>query len=222
MVGLVLSGFISVLYYTIRLAAGSGIEISWQGVMKKISLPLFIGIMLIMMTMGSPKMPFLIALSSATATTIGLSIGLSVADDLMTHLLKTIAATAIGSGFVPFLILFRALELPAKGILSQNMAIWIVVISIIAGYVWLWIALYFFRIYEPTRLQILKGIVFLAYLVLPVIHYLFATPKGIPYITSSDNFFADNMLLRTANWILLILFVYSGYGWATRHLYKKR
>lgn len=222
MAGLLLSGFISVFYYTVRLAAGSDIEVSWQGVMKKITIPLFVGIIFIMMTMGSPKMPLLIAISSATATTIGLCIGLSVADDLMTHLLKTIAATAIGSGFVPFLILFRVLELPSNGIVTLNLAIWIVVLSVLAGFIWLWIATYFFRIYAPSRFQILKGILFLAYLVLPVIHYLFATPKGIPYITSSSNFFANNILLRFINWILLVVFVYTGYGWATRQLYKKR
>ncbi len=209
MTGFVLSGFLTFLYLIAQLISRFIIKmekIYWVTIIKLSWIPLILGIVIITMTLGEPKMTLSIAISSATA----LMIGFSVADDLIMNFKSTITYLITGLGLVPFLVLFRALELPGKGILTLNISILVVVISIVCGFLWLLIANRLFIKHKAPLIKVIKGILAISYLGLPVFHYLIATPKGIPYITSSDNFFADNIVLRITNWILLILIVVLG------------
>lgn len=212
MTGLVLSGFMTILYLITRLILRFTIKpekISWEKIVKFSLIPLIIGVVLIIMTLGEPKLTFLIAISSVLALIIGISIGFSVIDDLIKDYRPTIIYLIFGLGLVPFLLLFRALELPEKGILAMNTSILVIVISIVGGFFWLLISYRIFKHNRPRLTNVIKGTLAIGYIGLPLLHYLIATPKGIPYITASENFFAENMILRITNWILLILIVFS-------------
>ncbi len=211
MTGLVLSGFLSTLYLVTQLTLRFTIKsenISWKKIIKFSVIPLIIGVVLIIMTLGEPKLTFLIAISSALALTIGITIGFSVIDDLIKDYRQTIIYLIFGLGLVPFLLLFRVLELPEKGILAMKFCVLVIVISIVGGFFWLLISYRIFKHNRPSLTNVIKGTLAIGYIGLPLLHYLIATPKGIPYITSADNFFADNMFLRVTNWILLILIVF--------------
>lgn len=211
MTGLVLSGFLTNLYLISRLILKfikKSEKISSKIIVKYSVIPLIIGVVLIIMNLGEPKLTFLIAISSALALTIGIAIGFSVVDDLIKDYRSTFIYLISGLGLVPFLILFRVLELPEKGILAMNISVLIIVISIVGGIFWLLISFQKFKQNRPRLTNVIKGTLAIGYIGLPLLHYLIATPKGIPYITSADNFFADNMILRITNWILLLLMTF--------------
>ena len=211
MTGLVLSGFLTILYLITRLILRFTIKlekISWRTIIKLSVIPLIVGVVLITMTLGEPKLTLLIAISSASALIIGVSIGFSVVDDLIKDFRPTFIYLIFGLGLVPFLVLFRVLELPEKGILAMNISLLVIVSSIVGGFFWLFISYRIFKFNRPRLTDVIKGTIAIGYIGLPLLHYLIATPKGIPYITSDDNFFADNMILRITNWILLILIVF--------------
>ncbi|MFH1119126.1 MAG: hypothetical protein V1775_04835 [Bacteroidota bacterium] len=210
MAGFVLSGFLTLLYLIVRLAIRAvfrALDILWVAVVKYLWLPIFTGVVVIMMTSGTPRLPFSIAISSALALLTGIMTGFSVADDLISDFRSGLAYMVTALGLVPFLLLFRVLELPEKGIVETNVSIMIAILTLVAGFVWLLVSFRVFRQQRPDPVSVIKGALASGYVGLPVVHYLLATPPGIPYITSSDNFFADNMLLRVTNWLLLILIV---------------
>lgn len=210
MAGFVLSGFLTIVYLLVRVIAKFILrseEICWKSVVKFSFIPLIAGIVIIVTNFGEPRLTFLIAGSSAMALIIGLAIGLSVTDDLIKDFKSTIIYLTAGLGLVPFLILFRVLELPGKGILERNVSVVVAGFSMIGGFLWL---LLIDRLVDqkPEWINVIKGTLATGYVGLPLLHYLVATPEGIPYITSSDNFFANNMVLRIATWLLLILMVF--------------
>jgi hypothetical protein len=210
MTGFVLSGFLTFLYLIaqfIKLFLVKSANFSWKTIIKFTWIPLSVGVIILTMTFGEPKMPFKIALSCAFALIIGLMIGFSFVDDLMTDVKSTFIYLIFSLGLIPLLLLFRVLELPEKGIIDLKIAVIVVLISVVGGFCWL---LIFYRIFKkntPQVKNVIKGTLLIGYSGLPVIHYLFATPTGIPYITSSDNFFADSVILRLVNWVILILTV---------------
>jgi len=123
----------------------------------------------------------------------------------------TVAYLTVGAGLAPFLTLFRVIELPAKGIISIEIAVSVLLISLFAGVLWLLVFLKAFRGISISFLKTVKGTLLFSYLGLPLIHFIWATPKGVPYITSADNFFAVNYILRILAWILLVSIVYIGH-----------
>lgn len=211
MVGFVLSGFLTALYLISQPIVRFLIQpekISWKSIVKLSVIPMNVGVVLITMNVGEPKMSFLIAVSSALALTIGIILGFSVIDDLMDDLKSTFIYLTYGAGLVPFLLFFRVIELPEKGILTINSSIIVAMILIFGGFFWLLICYRLFMHNRPKWVNVIKGTLAMGYIGLPLLHYLIATPKGIPYITSADNFFAENMVLRVSNWLLLILIVF--------------
>ncbi|MBL7904816.1 MAG: hypothetical protein JNL22_07320 [Bacteroidales bacterium] len=211
MAGLVISGFLTIIYLSIKLIVKQLTKksiFSWGSVIKYAVIPLTAGIVILITQAGEPRLSFITAISSALALEIGIAAGFSVTDDLVKNYRETIVYLISSLGLIPFLLLFRVLELPEKGILTMELSILTPVISFAAGFIWLFLAYRVFRPHGPGWINVLKGSVFTGYIGLPLVHYLFATPKGIPYITSADNFFADKLLLRTTNWLLLILLVF--------------
>jgi hypothetical protein len=211
MAGFVLSGFLTVLYLVVQLFLKFVLKsepMSWKPILKLTAIPLITGVVLIIMTTGEPKLTFVIAISSALALISGTAIGFSVSDDLIENLKSTFIYLFIGVGLVPFLILFRALELPGKGIITVGMSIIVTATLFVGSFCWLLIFYRLFSSHRPGTINVIKGAVLIGYLGLPCLHYLFATPKAIPYITSANNFFAENIVLRLINWILLILIVF--------------
>ena len=91
----------------------------------------------------------------------------------------------------------------------MNKAIFIVVLTFLLGVLWIASAKWIFRNQEIRGILILKSIVVITCLGLPVLHYLMTIAEGHPYITSSNNFFADNLFLRFINWALIIVLVFG-------------
>jgi len=211
MTGLVLSGFLTILYLTLQLITVflKRRKFNWKLIVKYSLIPLFAGVLIIMMTNGNPKMPLIVAGSSALALIAGTAIGFSFTDDLISDFSLTLRSAIVGMGLVPFLMFFKALELPGKGILTVKVSVIIAAISLIAGIIWLFSSYTIFGENKPNKLIVLKSTLAATYVALPLIHLLFATPKGIKYISSSDNFFADNLILRFLTWGLLVIMVYK-------------
>jgi hypothetical protein len=212
MTGLVLSGYLSVLYLLVRLIILFIIKsnnLSWITTIKLSALPLIFGILWITMTMGKPVMPFNIAFSSALALIIGTAIGCSVVDDVINDYKSTCIYILFAVGLIPFLTLFRVIELPDKGLLSVNVSVLVIISVLLIACIWLLLLYRIFKKFRPKFFNIIKGTLAIAYVGLPVIHHLLATPKGIPYITTADNFFAAHIWIRMVNWAILILLVYG-------------
>lgn len=213
MTGFILSGFLTIIYLIIKLLLKliSGEDNpSWKTIIKISILPLIPGILIITMNFGEPKLPFLLAISSAFTLIVGLLIGLSIVDDLILNFKSTAKYLITGLGLVPFLIFFRALELPGKGILTMKISLVVAIISIVVGLFWLFMAHLLTRKNKTSFIKVITGTLAITYLGLPVLHYLVATPKGIPYITTSGNIFAENIALRIIIWFLLILLAFLG------------
>ena len=83
------------------------------------------------------------------------------------------------------------------------------IFSIFGGLLWLSFA-HLLTDNKCSLIKVLTGTLAISYLGFPVLHYLVATPEGIPYITASGNVFAENMVLRITTWILLILLAFIG------------
>lgn len=211
MFGFVAAGFICIVLFLIlivqNVASKRRIELNLTSITKYVTIPLLILITVIVTNLGEPTMTFSISISTAFALIFALVIGISFVNDLTTKWLTTLIHLFIGVGLIPFVILFRALELPHKGILSMNKAVSILLITLMLGIIWVIITKWLFRKKEIREILILKGIVAICCLGLPVTHYLMTVVEGHPYITSSDNFFADNIFLRLINWVLIIFII---------------
>jgi hypothetical protein len=220
MTGFVLSGFLSTLYLLIKLIWSSG-NIVWKNVLRLSIIPLIIGIVLITSLVGQPVLPFGLAVSSAITLPIGLGLGLSVVDDLVANPRSTFLYLLFSLGIIPLLVLFRMVELPAKGILSWD-AFWMYMpLLFIGALAWLFIGYRIFKSQKPSWIDVLKGALALGYVDLPLLHYLSATPEGIPYVTSADNFFPDHLLLRFLNWIVVLGILFF-VDWCTKRILLKR
>ncbi|MCF8302797.1 MAG: hypothetical protein K9I94_05920 [Bacteroidales bacterium] len=210
MAGFVLSGFLSIGFFIWlfirRLLVRSGI-ISLKTIAKYAFFPAVVGTTIISMTLGEPTMPFWIAISSSLSLIIGLFLGFDLAGNLITHTRSGLINLIIALGLVPILLLFRSLELPGRGIMSLQTALSYVIFAIVGGFVWLLALLRVFRNHRPGNAALIKSALAIAYVGLPVLHFLLATPPGIPYITSSENFFAEGIMLRIINWLVLVLVV---------------
>lgn len=117
MAGLVLSGFLTVLYLvSLLIVRGLKIpeQVSWKHIVRFSIVPLIAGVMFIIMFLGEPKLTFRIAVGSAVALVTGIVIGFSVAGDLVNDYRSTFIYLLSGLGLVPFLLLFRVLELPKE------------------------------------------------------------------------------------------------------------
>lgn len=213
MAGFVLSGFLTLFYLIIKLMMKllfPNTHPRWKTIVQLSFLPLFLGILIITMNFGEPHLTFSLALSSAATLIIGLIIGFSVVDDLILHFQSTKNYLITGFGLMPFLSLFRTLELPAKGILSWSTSILVTIFSMIGGLLWVFTAYLLIEKNKPPLIKVLTGTLAITYVALPVLHYLLATPEGIPYITTSGNVFAQDMVLRISTWIVLILLAFIG------------
>lgn len=223
MCGLVISSIFSIIFFVLQFIITKFKKtdiLCWSKIIIYSSIPLFVVIVVTISLIGEPKISFFIAFSSFIALVFGMCIGFYIATQLITNFQKTILHLLISVGFVPFLILFRVIELPQKGILSVDYSITIILFSIVFSFFWFMIINFLFKKHSFSYIDIIIGVLFFGYLCLPLIHYIFATPKGIPYITSSDNFFPDNFLLKLLNWLFLLILVY-GFEKFSRLIYRK-
>ncbi len=219
MTGLVLSSFIALFYTLFNLL----LRLIFLVMKKNYSLPswkhiwlisqpaIVAGVPLIIMNVSYPVMPFSITLMCITAASAGLGLGLYTSEMFMRDAKKFLIISLDGLGLVPPLILIPALGLPAKGILTMPLAIVLSSGSVIFSFAWLMSISFVYKrrgIIPGRGYEILLFACFYSYLVLPMLHYLFATPPGRPYITASDNFFPDSFYLKILTWTVVFLTVF--------------
>jgi hypothetical protein len=214
MTGLVLSSFITLLYTIINLFNCQNAMVddinysrsSWKHVWLLCMPVVIVVIPLIVMNVNSPVMPLSIAIACVIAASAGLAIGLHTAGIFLSDVKKFFVISIDGFALVPPLILMLSLELPAKGVLnmSYQTAIGIALVSIAVSFLGLFLISCIFkwrRITPGKGYEIFISGLFFSYLVLPMVHFLFATPPGRPYITTSDNFFPDSFHLKILTWL---------------------
>ena len=210
MFGFVVAGFICALLFFILSLLNINKKRAGLNVTKIItytSIPLLVSVLLIVLSFGEPALTFSLSLSTAVTLIFGLVVGISFVNDLTTKWLITVKQMVIGVGLIPFAVLFRALELPGKGILSMNTAIKIPVATFVFGTIWVIVTKWIFRKQEIKNILVLREIAVMYCLGLPVIHFFVTVFERHPYITSSDNLFADNIWLRFINWLLIAVVI---------------
>ncbi|MCP4538355.1 MAG: hypothetical protein GY832_14560 [Chloroflexi bacterium] len=207
MTGLVASGTVMIGYTLINWLLGQIATLRhrnycspvWWRVWGLCVLPLIVGIPWITMTLNWPTLPFANAIACVTAALIGLALALmpgSWASQRPTDLCW-LAFDALG--LMPTLTLLRAVELPARGLISVWVAWLIAIGGTVMGAVWLGI-MTGLRAWRRRPLSS-AGTLFVAglcqsYLLMPLVHHIFSTPPGYPYISTASNFFAFTVGLQ--------------------------
>ena len=211
MLGFVVAGFITLACFIILMIlkfSGQKITLDWKTIAKLTTIPLFTS-SIIITKLGQPPLPYSLAISSAFTLTFAVLTGISFINDLITKWLPTVKHAIIVIGFIPFGIFFRVLELPQSEILSKKTAVFIVASVYVFAVVWMDGFKWIFRNLDIKATGLIKSIIVMAYIGLPVLHYLMTVAENHPYITSSDIFFTSNIFLRFTNWAIIILTIYG-------------
>ncbi len=201
MTGLVADGAVMILYtamcFVLSRFFRSFRTPEWQRVWLVCALPLAIGISLITMNLNAPTLSLAIAAACVIVALVGLAFALMPAS-LAVRQPGAFAWLALdGFGLMPTLIMFRAIELTGRGLSASPATLYLAAFgSILFAMVWLAVlGLVRSRLnapmYSPPAIFI-SGLCW-SYLLLPLTHYIFATPAAYKYITSASNFFASNI-----------------------------
>lgn len=181
---------------------------AWWHVWLFGSVPLIIGIPLITMTVNRPTLPPALAAACVVATLLGLAVALLPGKWAAEQPVDLFWLAADGVGLIPSLLLLRVIELPGRGLSVSNATVWIFSVGgIIGGIVWLAV-MTFLRIWRrkemPSSGALLLAGFGLSYVLMPLVHYLLATPPAYRYISTASNFFAFNL------WVQILAFIVAG------------
>ena len=225
MAGLVAAGAVTVIYTVInwilgRIADRRGQNDhppAWWWVWILCALPLIAGIPAITMTRNTPTLPFGLAAACVTATLAGLALALLPGEWAARRPRDLTWLAGDGMGLIPILLLLRAVELPGSGVsVSMPLAILFAGGGLLAGIAWLGV-MTLLRAWRrrptpPAGAWFAAGLC-LSYLLMPLIHHLFATPPGWRYISTASNFFVFNLILQ-----IVVLAAAAGTAVAVTHL----
>lgn len=181
---------------------------TWWRIWAICAPPVGAGVLAITMTASWPTLPLALALACAGATLAGLAVALMPAAWAADRPGELLWLVGDGAGLMPTLLLLRALELPARGLVPLSTAIIVAAMSVVIGWAWLeWMsALRRSRRQPcPRAHEVLLAGLGLSYLLMPLVHYLFGTPSAYHYISAASNFFAFSGWLQ-----LLVLLVAAG------------
>jgi hypothetical protein len=206
MAGLVAAGVVLVLYttanwfaariYGLRYAVYS--PPAWWQAWLLCAIPLGAGIPAITMTVNSPTLPP--AGAAACAAVAWMSLGLALAPGrLAAQQPAELGWLALGGmGLMPALLLLRAPELPARGLIDSATAWRVALGGFAAGAIWL-VAVSVLRVRRHPPMGwtalFLSGLA-MSYLLLPLVHYGLLTPPHFRYISAASNFFAFNPVVQ--------------------------
>ena len=103
----------------------------------------------------------------------------------------------IAAGLIPVFLLLRAIELPHTGLTTAQTAYSMAIGGTLIGIMWsitmIWLQTRLYAIwYNSVALKLYAIGLCLSFLLLPLFHYIFLTPKEFHYISVSANFFALN------------------------------
>lgn len=208
MAGLVAAGIVLVLYTAAhwlagRIAARRGLRYAppdwWRTWLLCVPL-LGLGIPLIVMSVNTPTLPAGLAAACAAATLAGLALALLPGRWAAQRPTDLVWLVIDGWGLILILVLLRAIELPDRGLSVRPIVAWSFAIgSVIVGVVWLAIisGLRQWGGYAiPGAATLFLSGLAQSYVLMPLVHYLTAGPRGFRYISNSANFFATNLWLQ--------------------------
>jgi hypothetical protein len=228
MAGLVAAGAVMVIYAAFnwvlgRIADRRGQNYrppAWWRVWTLCVLPVIVGIPAITMTHNTPTLPFGLAAACVIATLAGLALALLPGEWAARPPVDLIWLAFDGMGLMPILILLRSVELPGRGVsVSMPLGILFAFGGLLAGMIWLGI-MSGMRAWRhrptPSAIALLAAGLCLSYLLLPLVHHLFATPSGRRYISTASNFFAFSLVLQ-----LVVFAVAAGIAVGVTRLRKR-
>jgi hypothetical protein len=188
----------------------------WPWLWLGAALPVAGGILFITMRYNQPTLPLPLAGACVLATLCGLGVALAAGGLAAQQLGELIWCGAFGVGFMPVLLLLRAVELPQRGLVPAQWAYLFAGGGLAASVVMLaGLAILRRRRKLPPipALVLLAAGVGVAYLLLPLAHYLFFVPAAYRYISTASNFFAFDRNVQ------LVVFVIAGLlAWVTTRL----
>jgi len=228
MSGLVASGFVMIAYGVANWLLGrvglwrkrSYCPLAWWRVWSLCVIPLAIGILVITMTYNRPTLPLSLALACVAATVVGLAFALMPGSWAAQRPVDLIWLIFDGMGLMPCLMLLLAVELPGRGVFMYFVKTpWPVEIEVPVAFLiaagspliciaWLGIVTLLRRWRHkesPTAVELYIAGLCLSYLLMPVVHHLFATPPGYRYISTSSNFFAFSISVQLAVFVVAAL-----------------
>lgn len=204
MSGLVASGVVMVLYTGVNWFLGriAGLRYrsycppAWWRVWLLSVMPLAIGIPAVTMMFNQPTLPPVIAMMCVVSTVTGLALALMPSSRAAQRPSELGWLTFYGMGFMPILLLLRAIELPGRGLTSAPRAILFAIGGSLAGVAWLVILTWLRVLLKKPPLKpgnLLVAGLCLSYLLMPLAHHLVFVPPSYRYISTSSNFFAFNL-----------------------------
>ena len=175
---------------------------------------LVVGIPWITMSVNVPTMPPEIAAAIAASALVALGLALAPARWAAERPVELMWLAALGLGLEPVLTTWRAVELPARGILTERQAWGMMILGVGASLLWLsTVSRLWWRLGTSAQRMrgpgaeggvsgsvralpssgaiLLSGLTWHA-LGQPLAHHLLATPPGFRYITSAGNIFAES------------------------------
>lgn len=207
MTGLVAAGGVMVLYALAnwllgRVAAWRGRAYRppvWWRVWVTAAAPLSLGIPAITMTVNQPTLPAGLAAACAAVTLAGLALALAPGAWAAQRPCELLWLAADGAGLMPTLLLLRAVELPARGVIGAALAYPLALGGTLAGAAWLLVMSGLRarrRRVSPGAGPLLAAGLCLSYLLMPLVHYLVAGPVTVRYISTASNFFAFGPIVQ--------------------------
>ena len=203
MSGLVASGMVMVAYTLINWLLGRSRPTyrppRWWQVWALCVPPLAVGIPLITMTANHPTLPPGYAAACVGATLVGSALALAPGSWAAQQPVDLGWLIFDGAGLMPVFMLLRAVELPARGLVSVPVAYLFALGGMLAAALWFGMMTGLRRWRhksQPSAGSLLAAGLGLSYLLLPVVHHFGATPPDYRYISTASNFFAFNLWLQ--------------------------
>ena len=209
MAGLVAGGAVLVLHTAASWLLGRLKRVyrppAWWRIWMICAAPLAGGILLITMTVNQPTLPASNAAQATLAALIGLALALIPGRMAAERPCDLAWLASDGLGMMMVLLHLSTIEHVVWGLTHGTK--WILAASaaiLAAGLGWLlaMTGLYLWRCKTPpgaTRLFLAGAIA--AYLLMPLVHHTMGT-DGYFYISTADNFFASNIALQIAAWLI--------------------
>ena len=205
MAGLVASGTVIVLYtaasWLLKRLLWDYRPPKWWRVWALITLPLWIGVPWITMTVNHPTLPLVHAVRTTLATWIGLAVALMPGKLAADRLTELILLAGDGAGLMTWMLSTSNLEVLRRWWVS---GIWWrlqIVFKVIAFGLVLLLCVTTVRVARRAPIsgvaRMLTAGLCAAYLFMPLVHHLLYT-DGYYYITDSDNFFGRSVVLQLA------------------------
>jgi hypothetical protein len=195
---------------------------AWWRVWLVSALPVGGGIVLITTSVNWPTLPLSLAVWCAIVALAGLALALMPGTLAAQQPWRLFWLAVIGAGLVPGLLLIRAIELPARGLISAPVAYAAAIGGTLFGAGWLLATRWLQQRLQPLRLSawelLLAGLAH-TYLLLPLVHHL-GTPAQYRYISVAENFFATTPAVQAVQWGVAIALAFLGAYCCNEHTKK--